>query len=182
MLDEFLGSYEFSEHHEIVVDADEGAVYGALMEIDMRDSPFIAPLLWIRTLPARLLGRRPDDAGSDLTMKAFSAGFQELRRDPPRLWVLGSVGRFWQADGGIIRMDPDAFASFTEPGVAKLVMGFWTLPHGDRQTLLITETRVACTDADARRRFWRYWVLIRPFSGLIRREMLRLAKRGAARQ
>ena len=36
------------------------------------------------------------------------------------------------------------------------------------------ETRVALTDADSLRRFRRYWVVIGPFSGLIRQMALRL--------
>jgi len=36
-----------------------------------------------------------------------------------------------------------------------------------------TETRIRCTDDASRRAFLRYWRVIRPFSGLIRMEMLR---------
>jgi hypothetical protein len=46
-------------------------------------------------------------------------------------------------------------------------------------TVLSTETRVLATDAAARRRFRRYWLAIRPFSGLIRRVWLRAIKRRA---
>jgi len=44
------------------------------------------------------------------------------------------------------------------------------LPDG--RTRLLTETRVHCVDAGARRRFTPYWWLIRPVSGLIRRRLL----------
>jgi len=44
---------------------------------------------------------------------------------------------------------------------------------------LSTETRVAGTDAHARRRFGLYWLAIRPGSGLIRREWLRAIERRA---
>lgn len=37
---------------------------------------------------------------------------------------------------------------------------------------LTTETRVLLTDERSRRAFGRYWLLIRPFSGLIRRRWL----------
>jgi hypothetical protein len=42
--------------------------------------------------------------------------------------------------------------------------------------ILTTETRVRCTDPAIRRAFLRYWRVIRPFSGLVRREALRLAR------
>jgi hypothetical protein len=45
---------------------------------------------------------------------------------------------------------------------------------------LTTETRVRCTDERSRRAFARYWYVIRPFSGLVRRSWLRAARRRAA--
>ena len=44
---------------------------------------------------------------------------------------------------------------------------------------LVTETRIALTDEAARRAFRRYWLVVRPFSGLTRRLLLRAAKRAA---
>ncbi len=46
-------------------------------------------------------------------------------------------------------------------------------------TRLSTETRVKCVDGAAYRRFVLYWALIKPFSGWIRREMLRSIERRA---
>jgi hypothetical protein len=50
------------------------------------------------------------------------------------------------------------------------------------RTVLTTETRVLCTDEGARRRFRRYWALIRPGSGAIRVAWLRAIRRRAERQ
>jgi hypothetical protein len=36
------------------------------------------------------------------------------------------------------------------------------------------ETRVTCTDQDSRRRFRRYWLLVGPFSHLLRKTALRV--------
>jgi hypothetical protein len=44
-------------------------------------------------------------------------------------------------------------------------------------TFLSTETRVVATDARTRRAFAAYWFLIRPGSGAIRRELLRVVAR-----
>jgi hypothetical protein len=46
---------------------------------------------------------------------------------------------------------------------------------------LVTETRVGCTDAGSRRRFRLYWLLVRPFSGVIRKAMLGAVAREATR-
>jgi hypothetical protein len=49
----------------------------------------------------------------------------------------------------------------------------------DGATTLSTETRILCTDDRNRRRFRRYWAVVRPFSGLIRIELLRIVRREA---
>ena len=46
-------------------------------------------------------------------------------------------------------------------------------------TTLSTETRVLATDEASRRAFRRYWLVIRPFSGLIRRVWLRAIRQRA---
>lgn len=44
---------------------------------------------------------------------------------------------------------------------------------------LATEARVQVPDPVSRRKFSRYWCLVRPFSGIIRMRVLRAAKRRA---
>lgn len=66
------------------------------------------------------------------------------------------------------------FATFDRPGYAKMAIN-WRLEG----TTLSTETRVFLTDEASRRAFRRYWLLIRPFSGSIRRVSLRAIKRRA---
>jgi hypothetical protein len=46
---------------------------------------------------------------------------------------------------------------------------------------LYTETRVRCLGASSRRWFRLYWLVIRPFSGLLRRSMLRGIRTEAVR-
>ncbi|MGU3438252.1 hypothetical protein ACNHUS_35235 [Actinomycetes bacterium M1A6_2h] len=47
------------------------------------------------------------------------------------------------------------------------------------ECILVTETRCHPTSPDARRAFRRYWIVIRLFSGLVRRETLRAVARSA---
>jgi hypothetical protein len=76
------------------------------------------------------------------------------------------------------KIDAESFKKFDTPGYAKAVWNFSLRPDGP-DSRLTTETRVKCTDSDSRWRFGFYWMLIRPFSGLIRMEMLRTIKRRA---
>lgn len=46
------------------------------------------------------------------------------------------------------------------------------LPYGGERTLLTYACRVAMTDADSRRLFARYWMLVRPFVSHIFRATL----------
>jgi hypothetical protein len=88
-------------------------------------------------------------------------------------WLaFGLVGRFWQADYGLRHVrDGNDFRCFAEPGTARLLLGFRTEPDGER-TRLATVTRIHCPDAESLARMRRYWFVIRPVSGLIRRRML----------
>ena len=59
------------------------------------------------------------------------------------------------------------FVDFSVPGWAKMILNF-RAAAGE----LTTETRVLLTDDGSRRAFRRYWLVIRPFSGVIRRRWL----------
>ena len=62
----------------------------------------------------------------------------------------------------------------------EIAFGIWAVPlssgHGTR---LATETRVHAGDSAARRRFYLYWLVVGPFSALIRRRWLAAARRAA---
>jgi hypothetical protein len=81
------------------------------------------------------------------------------------------VGQFWRAQGGLLPLEAAAFADFDDPAYAKLVFGFLLVPQSGG-TLLKTETRVHGLSPASERRFWPYWLLIRPVSGMIRRQIL----------
>jgi hypothetical protein len=92
------------------------------------------------------------------------------------------VGKFWRPTSGVHPIEADEFAGFDTPGFAKGAWNFVVSERPARGSKVETETRVACTDDDARHRFSRYWWRIGPFSALIRRVMLREIKRDAERK
>ena len=105
-----------------------------------------------------------------------SLGFLSLSSLPPRHLVMGLIGRFWKSKGDILRFNPDEFDGFNEPGFAKATWSFDLVEIGE-STILTTETRIRCTDDVSLRSFNRYWRLVRPFSGLVRSEVLRSIKK-----
>ncbi len=107
-------------------------------------------------------------------------GFVRLGGVADREMVFGLVGRFWKLVPDLKRVTAEEFPGFSEEGWAKGAIDFAVSPRAGG-TELSTETRVFCFGETARRRFRLYWSLIEPFSGLIRRDLLRSARREALR-
>jgi hypothetical protein len=183
LLDGVMPAYEFSERHETLVEAPPERVFAALKAATPAELPLTRVLLAIRGLPSLMVRRRRPISLHRTLLDSFAgAGFLVLGEEPERELVLGAVGRFWRPVGNLpvpIR-DPAAFAAFEEPDHAKAAVSF-ELALADHATRLITETRIQTTDDAARKKFARYWRLIRPGSGLIRRDMLRAVRRRATR-
>jgi hypothetical protein len=178
LIDEFLSDYDEVEHHQIDVDAPVDQAFRAVKELDLARSPVVLALLAVRGIPSLFTGAvkpkrrlRLDDI--------VESGFVVLAEEPDRELVLGIVGKFWQLSSGVHRMESDQFTGFDEPGFAKAAWNFVVVERAGGGSTVTTETRIACTDAEARRNFGWYWRLIGPFSALIRRIMLRDIKRCA---
>jgi hypothetical protein len=61
----------------------------------------------------------------------------------------------------------------------RIAFGIWAEPRGGKRARLATETRVRALNPGARRRFRLYWLVVGPFSALIRRRWLSAARRAA---
>ena len=62
----------------------------------------------------------------------------------------------------------------------KIYWNFYFKSLSPNETLVSTETRILCLNTKAKQRFSIYWFFVRPFSGLIRLEILRLIKKNVA--
>ncbi|WP_221768382.1 hypothetical protein [Pseudomonas aeruginosa] len=168
----YLPHWQFSEHHQRLIDAPAAAVLDAVEDLLRFDDPLVRAFLVLREAPGRLaglLGRRNDLAGRP---RFGLHEFTRLERRADQAIAYGLVGRFWRADFALERIaDGEHFRCYDQPGVAKLVLCFRCTPSASG-TLLHTETRVFCPDRASRLRFTPYWVAIRPVSGLIRRRLL----------
>ena len=168
LIDEFLSDYDFVETHNISIRASAADVYRATNEVDFSDSCLIRWLFRIRGLSTK-----------NVTLASLKRSrFEILGQTPGRELLLGIVGRFWTPGGDTKKIDAESFKKFNSTGYAKAVWNFAIQSDGP-DLRLSTETRVKCTDSESRRWFGFYWMLVRPFSGLIRMEMLRLIKNRA---
>lgn len=178
LIEKFAAVYDVSEYHETVIRAPIQAVYDALRTTDFGASPVIRILLRLRQLPASVA--KPRQPRTILNLEAIlKSGFVLLGENAPDEIALGVIGQFWQPSGGRACIDSGAFEAFDQPGYAKAVWNFSLADLGANVTRLATETRVVCTDRASKTRFRLYWTLIGPFSGLIRREVLRAIRRKA---
>ena len=167
LLSEVLPEYDFRERHHRRVDAMPEAVFAAIRSVTLAETPIARTLMRLRGMRAGSV--RP------LVEEMDAEGFAQVAEEPLREVVYAAIGQPWKLLGGK-RPDAGDFGAFADPGYAKLGFNF-RLENG----VLSTETRVLLTDERSRKLFRRYWLVIRPFSGLIRREWLRAIAQRAAR-
>jgi hypothetical protein len=186
LLDDFMPELDVRTSHAVRIAASPERVYACLRTADFDRWGLTRALYVLRTMPALVVAPRETwrrlrggHGSRHFTLDALLAGgFTVLGERPGAELVLGTVGRFWRAAGELHAVNPTDFREPSPPGTAKAAWSF-TVDRRPGGAVLRTETRVLCADAAARRRFRAYWLLIRPFSGLIRREML-AAVRSAA--
>jgi hypothetical protein len=172
MLDHFLPTYDFAERHSAVVAAPRDAVRRATEEWQPTDS-----LLWRALLRMRGLG----SPKGGLRQWAESMGFLCLADGEEEI-VYAQAGRFWSLNERAALVSPrtpEELLALDDPRVAVAAMSVRMEPLAPDRTRVVTETRIRALGPHARRRFRLYWLLIRPFSGLLRRSMLAGIKKRA---
>jgi hypothetical protein len=161
LLDQVLPSWHFRERHAIPCAATPGAALAAARAVTPDASPLIRLLFRLRGLPAA----RSEPVFAQL----LRIGFHVAAEESAEVVAVG-IGRPWRPGGALIpTLD---FAGFDAPGYAKMALAF-----SSDGASLATETRVLLTDAASLRRFRMYWLVVRPWSGAIRRSWLLAARR-----
>lgn len=172
LIDDFLPVYDFSERHETKIRASAERVYAAVSTAELTDSWIIWGLFALR-------GLGWSNRAKKLTLREMTeSGFAILGEKPDEEILLGLAGKFWTLSGNLQKIDAGNFKEFNEKGFAKAVWNF-SLAEANGETVLKTETRISCLDEDSRQSFALYWTVVKPFSGLIRQEMLRIIKEKA---
>lgn len=181
MLDEVMPAYDARGVHSVMVLSNAEQALDAVRRVTASEIRGLGLLWGVRVLPAMLLGRRVFrfDRHRPVWEAAARGGFTELANAPDGI-VLAHIGQYWRPGGGerFAVTTLEAFRNFKTPGFAKAAIAIMVSPEEDG-VRLVTETRVEATDPQSRPRLMRYWALIWPWSGLIRRGWLRAAKRRA---
>src|SRR5215213_4235223 len=186
LLDELMPVYDVVERHRTLVRATPDAVYAALRQADLAGGPLATALMTVRLVPAMMIAlvRSPRRGLAELRERRAARrggvrltdferrGFRVVAERAPEELVIGLLGRFWTPRGALHpTVSVEDFRSGPPRGEALAGWNFTLAPRADGSTELATETRVWCAE-DARASFRAYWLVVRPGSGLIRREML----------
>lgn len=166
LIDRFMPHCDFYERHSTLVCATPERAYEAIQRADLASHPIAKLLLLLRGM-----GR------ASRTSTRFAEGFALAAENPPSEVVIGLEGPFWHPACRPRGVDAERFATPIPPGTARAAWNFFVEREGGG-TRITTETRVLCSD-DARMKFRVYWMFIRPFSGLVRRLMLRAIRKEA---
>jgi len=184
LIDELLPEFDATIIEHIVIDASPQVVYEAIREMDFMQihSPLVDAAMAARDLPAKIgrkLGRRPAPGPppamrlADLFDDSAGAngleGFLALGEVPGRELVFGAIGKVWRPDIEWKPVVTDVFRDFAEPDYAKIAVGFSVRAYGTDRTLLSYEARTVGTDDAARRKFLRYWRMVRRFVHFVMR-------------
>jgi hypothetical protein len=168
--DKYLAQYDFNEVHQTVIAAPPQVVYPFIRNLDFSGSWIIRLLFFLRGLPTRHVSL------NTLADQKFLV-LEEVANEGI---IIGLVGQFWKPIGNLQPFTPDTFSTMRHQ-YAKATWSF-SLQVNNGKTTLVTETRIACPDIQTKKKFSHYWVVVRPFSGLIRREMLKAIRIKAERQ
>jgi hypothetical protein len=173
-LDAFLPAYHFHERHEIIVAASPERVREALSQVTVADIGVMQTLGRIRDIAMGVKANTTAD--SELAKRSVIQMISGPRSaffpldDTPREFVFGLAGQPW--NNRAVRLKSSEFRDWAEPGNVKIAANFLIEDLGGGRSRIVTETRVAATDAGARRKMAKYWALIYPGSGLVRRSLL----------
>jgi hypothetical protein len=187
LIDTIAPTCDVSARHAIWIAAAPGHVYEVARRLDVGRSSLVRLLMGLRAVPAVLAfvlrNRRPmrSMASGECSIREGAVTFTLVAEAPGEEFVLGLMGRFWTLSGGVVPATADRFNQPPPAGLAQALWNFRVRPSG-AGTELSTETRVRCGDEATRRRFSRYWRIIRFGSGLIRRSMLRQIRAVAERR
>lgn len=172
-IDEFLPISDVSASYEIRINAPPSVVYQRLLVSNFNEAWVVRLLMTLRS------GGRPprNRAPGDLRQRLQGTGFVILDDIPGEELVIGVAGKFWRPDGGrCLDLTAGDFAAFARSGYAKAAWNFKLRTESSKYTVLSTETKIKCFGRAALWKFRFYWSLVSPFSGLIRKAILKQVK------
>jgi len=185
LLDELLPRYDAVRIERHLMMGDLPDVWRAVLDADFMQTademPAVRFLFGVRSAAERAAAavrRRPaptvaEPATMRLSDLAERGEWVHLDDDAPREVAFGAIGRFWAGETSWEDIETGDFATFSEPGFAKIACSFSLRLCDKNRTLVTYECRTLATDPSSRRAFLRYWRPLSPFIGFVLRAQLR---------
>ena len=176
-LDDFLPEYSFSERHEVRVHASPEVTAAALQAVTFDDIGVYTALMRIRAAASGQFGRPAALGGANVlkTLRRPGSGFLLLREDGKEV-VMGMAGQPWASGRRPDVRTVEEYEAFQAPESVQVAFNLAVVDDGAGWSRIVTETRIRATDEAARRIMARYWRVIYPGSGMIRRMWLNAAR------
>ncbi|WP_066852268.1 hypothetical protein [Halodesulfovibrio spirochaetisodalis] len=166
LIDRYLPEYTFSEYHEIVVNSPIEEVYEVTKNVDLSKSTLIVALFKLRGLPTRRM---------NLQGLIDDIGLSRLAENYPMEHLIG----FLATNHVVPIADAKEFLAHSLSTKVKVALNFSLSEISPGLTKVTTETRILCLSKVTRRIFKTYWLVLKPFSSMIRKRMLKIVKRQA---
>ena len=169
LIDGWLGpEARLLERHESRAAAPPERAYAAIQQVRLAEMPIVRALFTMRRIPY----------SKEMTLWEFfgTPPFLILEEAPEQEVVIGTAYRLWRLREH--PSTPDEFRAFTKSGTMQAIANF-RVDATESGSLMSTETWVATFGSMASWLFRAYWLIIGPFSALIRREFLRVARKMA---
>ncbi len=163
LIDKYMQTYSFSEYHETVVASPIQNVYNIAKDVDLSKSKIIQILFRMRGLPTKRM---------NLQGFVNDMGFTALEENVPYEFLIGFWTRF-----KIEKISN--YDDFINNAIHPWIKAVWNFKFDEveaNRTIASTETRVLCVAPVTTFTFGLYWLMIKPFSGLTRRKMLKIIK------
>jgi hypothetical protein len=169
LLDDVLPKFDISATYSIRIRATPQRIYNILQQ-GVPTGAITKILMALRGLP-RIARRQKPSPPED--------AFYRLMQLKDREIVIGIVGQFWKPVSCPVPIHSlDEFLAFDQSGFSKAALNLRIIPLKAGECRVTTETRVV-SYGRAKTEFKAYWQVIAPFSGMIRREILRKIKKKA---
>lgn len=169
VLDNIMPEYQFSEIHSARIHARPEQVMQSVRQSTWGDMKSLRTLLKIRG--ASLNIHDTDYFSPDKRiLDAFAASGYVSGGSDHEIVMCG--GANVRAHHVLALRTLQEWADYRDPGAVKMAFDFYVQDAGSEWSVITAETRVQATDDLTRRGMGRYWRLIVPGSGLLRRQWL----------
>lgn len=181
LLDRFIPNPDLQSRYKTVVRAPAALVLETAQTFDVRTTPLVRAIFWLR---ARILGAKAaaPDWSHGFVQVMLRMGWGILAEEPNRWFVAGTVCRPWLADVVMTPIPPAEFAAYSQPDQVKIIWTLETESLGEAHSRFATETRAVGTDGQAQAKFRRYFHRFGAGMVMIRLLLLPAVRREAERR